>query len=393
MQNHKFKSHEVKPYLILTYSIFVGITIALCLLWWFHMQSNILQFYAVADETSEKIRLARTMQTAVLNRIASFHRAYIVDDPFLRDDYRMKFIDYGGEYRVARDRLLEFGRDAEEQAIQDRINIAVETAMTYTNQAMEYAIDEAEPEIFLPTAIAAEEAQAVLLARLNELVEYETQRSLERRSRSMDQIKLFRQTLLLSSLAMVGISLLIAVSVGRLIIRRSETTYRLAQKDPLTALPNRRAFDIALENAVDDAGERSTTHCLLYLDLNKFKPINDTCGHTEGDRLLKDLAANWTQLLRHDDLLARLGGDEFGLLLYNTSMHQSRLIADKIVQSTESHAFTCCHRDFQLGVSIGIAEINETSPSARSVLELADKNCYAAKNDGKLSVMGTMHAI
>jgi len=88
-----------------------------------------------------------------------------------------------------------------------------------------------------------------------------------------------------------------------------------ASHDALTGLINRREFDYRLERAVDEARQNRLTHALLYVDLDQFKLVNDTCGHSAGDRLLRDITGVLQQHVRSSDIIARLGGDEFGVLM------------------------------------------------------------------------------
>ena len=156
-----------------------------------------------------------------------------------------------------------------------------------------------------------------------------------------------------------------------------------ASHDPLTELFNRREFEQRLTAAVLSAQTSNLQHVLCYLDLDQFKIINDTCGHVAGDALLRHVSTLLPTQLRKTDTLARLGGDEFGILLYSCPTEQALQIADLLRQQIYDYRFIWQDKTFSIGVSIGLIEINNTTPGVDSVLSAADAACYVAKNKGR----------
>lgn len=157
-----------------------------------------------------------------------------------------------------------------------------------------------------------------------------------------------------------------------------------ASHDALTGLINRREFETRLTAAVEavraDAGCR---HALLYLDLDQFKLVNDTCGHPAGDQLLRQITGVLQSRIRSDDTLARLGGDEFGILLQSCSLDQALRVAETLRQAIRDYRFVWQDRVFAVGVSIGIVEITSDTPTVTNVMSAADVACYAAKDQGR----------
>lgn len=156
-----------------------------------------------------------------------------------------------------------------------------------------------------------------------------------------------------------------------------------ATHDPLTNLANRREFEHHLElllrqNSLQDAG-----HVLCYLDLDRFKIVNDTCGHAAGDELLKQVVALFRQRVRSNDLLARIGGDEFGLLLENCPVERALGITEEIRNSLHHYRFLWNGQSFQIGVSIGMVVIDKRWTNLAELLAAADAACYAAKDGGR----------
>lgn len=157
----------------------------------------------------------------------------------------------------------------------------------------------------------------------------------------------------------------------------------LAIHDELTGLLNRREFMSRLERTVLDAILQGGKHVLLYLDLDQFKVVNDTCGHIAGDELIRRVAGVIKQYVRASDMVGRLGGDEFAVLLLDCSAEKASEVGETIRQAMAAFRFTWEERSFDLGVSIGIAALTEGVADAKSLLSLADAACYVAKEKGR----------
>ncbi|WP_058050066.1 EAL domain-containing protein [Janthinobacterium sp. Ant5-2-1] len=156
-----------------------------------------------------------------------------------------------------------------------------------------------------------------------------------------------------------------------------------ATHDMLTGLINRREFEHLVAGALHTAKQDGHVHALLYLDLDQFKVINDTCGHGAGDVLLQLLAKMLQAQMRDSDILARLGGDELGVLLPHCPLDHARVIGEQLRQSIRDFRFAWDSRSFELGVSIGMVEINQDSKSMSELLSAADQACYLAKEQGR----------
>ncbi|WP_151714706.1 GGDEF domain-containing protein, partial [Acinetobacter bereziniae] len=127
-----------------------------------------------------------------------------------------------------------------------------------------------------------------------------------------------------------------------------------ATHDALTGLANRREFEYRLEQALNALARQPGRHSLMFLDLDQFKLVNDTCGHAAGDELLRHICAVLQSGLREGDTLARLGGDEFGVLLENCPSEQAERIAEQLRQTVQSLHFVWKGRPFVTTVSIGL---------------------------------------
>jgi diguanylate cyclase (GGDEF)-like protein/PAS domain S-box-containing protein len=157
-----------------------------------------------------------------------------------------------------------------------------------------------------------------------------------------------------------------------------------ASHDALTGLINRREFENRLTAAVENARQDSDSrHVLLYLDLDQFKLVNDTCGHPAGDQLLKQITGVLQSRVRGADTLARLGGDEFGVLLQRCSLDQALRLAEGLRQAIRDFRFIWQDGALEVGVSIGIVEITNETPTVANVMSAADVACYSAKDQGR----------
>jgi diguanylate cyclase (GGDEF)-like protein/PAS domain S-box-containing protein len=156
-----------------------------------------------------------------------------------------------------------------------------------------------------------------------------------------------------------------------------------ATHDALTGLINRSEFERRLARVVATARDAGTTHGLCYLDLDRFKTVNDSCGHGAGDALLRQLAAALRAELRSRDTLARLGGDEFAVLLEHCELEQARRIAESLRTAVADFRFTWEGATFSLGVSIGLVEVTAATGTEADVMRAADAACYQAKRSGR----------
>lgn len=159
-----------------------------------------------------------------------------------------------------------------------------------------------------------------------------------------------------------------------------------AMHDQLTGLINRRGFEESLGEALDNFRLNGSQHVMCYLDLDEFKPVNDACGHRAGDELLKLITSNIKTHIRRNDVLARLGGDEFGLLLNDCPMSHAGEIAEKIREEVRNTKFYWNEKLFSVGVSIGMAAINDQMQGIADVINAADTACYMAKDNGRNQV-------
>ncbi|MEO5702345.1 MAG: EAL domain-containing protein [Gammaproteobacteria bacterium] len=162
-----------------------------------------------------------------------------------------------------------------------------------------------------------------------------------------------------------------------------------ASHDALTGLINRREFELRLERALLSTSKQNSPpnigkqHALLYIDLDQFKIVNDTCGHIAGDELLRRITSLLQTCVRPRDSLARLGGDEFGVLLEHCPPESAARIAEKLRQIVSDFYFTWQDKSFAISASIGLVSFSDDNLALTEILSAADAACYVAKDKGR----------
>jgi len=184
-----------------------------------------------------------------------------------------------------------------------------------------------------------------------------------------------------------GLSSSLRILVSKL--TQQETTFNyisdMARHDALTGLPNKLALDDFLSHAVSRARQNHTTLSMLYLDLDGFKKINETLGHTFGDRLLQEASVRLLECTRDNEIVARIGGDEFVVILHTSevkAMYETEVVAKRII-STINEPFQIDGERIQVGCNIGAAVWTPESQDTSETLRLADEALYISKRSGK----------
>ena len=179
--------------------------------------------------------------------------------------------------------------------------------------------------------------------------------------------------------------------IGSVLAFQDVTTSRSLQRqlahsathDALTELPNRVAFEEALEAVAAEAARDHRSHALCFIDLDRFKPVNDTAGHAAGDALLREVADAIRANCRRQDFAARIGGDEFAVLLADCPLSAAERVAQKIVDAIAAIRFAWEGSTYQIGASVGITMIDRSEASPVELMSEADAACYVAKAKGR----------
>lgn len=184
------------------------------------------------------------------------------------------------------------------------------------------------------------------------------------------------------AIGVIVLGFLISLDVTRSRRMARELSWR-ANHDSLTGLASRGAFEQRAHELLEQARSDASVHALLFMDLDQFKVVNDTCGHTAGDELLRQLSTVLTAHVRASDMLARLGGDEFGVLLARCLPAHATEIAEQLHAAVQNFRFNWQAKNFTVGISIGLVQISRATESIATIMSQADLACYAAKDAGR----------
>ena len=337
----------------------------------------------VVEVINNKTAAANDMRDAVRLRSGSLKTMRLNQDTIDRGKEYQRFINHAGKYRVARESLVNLGMDEKETAIHEQLQQLTNASQRYNDNASALLMSDApdaQVDSIMGKAVILQEQ---VLEKLNELVKLEQESTRKALITSRNHFANTRQLLFI----LTGLSLLFSAAVAWLVMRRvSEKNRQLAYQashDALTGLINRREFEQRLERSIAQARAQAATHALLYLDLDQFKVVNDTCGHAAGDELLQQLARILICSVRHRDTLSRLGGDEFGMLLENCPLDKAVEIANKLLAAIEHYQFSWADNTFTLGISIGVVPIDRSTTDIASTMSAADSACYIAKESGR----------
>lgn len=162
-----------------------------------------------------------------------------------------------------------------------------------------------------------------------------------------------------------------------------EEIKKMAMTDPLTALANRNHYTQKLDEMEKQSLRFKSSFAILQIDLDKFKPVNDTYGHPAGDAVLQQVANSLTESCREVDTVARLGGDEFSIILNGVNVPEGAIITAKRIIDKLSHPMIIEGHDIQIGASIGISCYPDDSKDIEELQRMADEALYLAKQDGR----------
>lgn len=165
-------------------------------------------------------------------------------------------------------------------------------------------------------------------------------------------------------------------------IMANEISYR-ATHDALTGLINRGEFENLLSQYINNYREPGLLNGLMFIDLDQFKIVNDTCGHAAGDKLLKEISNTIKSCIRTTDIIARIGGDEFAIILPKCNTEKSLEIANTICHAVDAYRFIYDKQRFRIGASIGLVMMDSHWSTVTSLLQAADHACYHAKHAGR----------
>ena len=342
------------------------------------------QLSLLVRSSALKTVLAYTMREAIRERIDTLRAMTTHQDPFERDADKMQFFGFARKYSQARESLIEQMDTQAEHNVIARLDATAKAVGPPNTRALDALFDDALPQYKVEEAVQGSiDGHLTLLRHLDEAVRTIHQTTQNRIKEAGDQI----QDALLAESLLGFVAFLLAALTATLVVintgARNKQLSHQAAHDVLTGLLNRQAFEASLRMALDQSRITPDSHALLYVDLDRFKLVNDSCGHAAGDALLRELSTLMQRALRQSDVLARIGGDEFGVLLRYTVAADAERVAEKMRRTVEEFTFHCEDQVFKVGASIGLVPFGNAPTSVESLLSTADACCYSAKEEGR----------
>jgi len=238
------------------------------------------------------------------------------------------------------------------------------------------------PEAELPKMVDV--LYSEVFANLPELKEHFDLSIIKNKHRAFDlsKVKANNYILNIKCRAMLHGTLVIIENVTKQTELEEALIYQ-ANHDNLTKLANRQQFEERLERFITKSKFHNLSGVVIFMDVDRFKPVNDSAGHTAGDELLRRITSIMKMRIRERDTLARFGGDEFAILLEMCSVNKAMQIAEAIRKDIESFVFTYEDKSFKVGISAGISLVNVPYDTVKSIINAADNACQIAKNNGR----------
>ena len=331
-----------------------------------------------------KTVLAYTMREAIRERIDSLRAMTTQTDPFERDEEKMRLFSHASKYTRARETLIQHLKTDAERDIFRQLDASARSLGGPNTRALRALFDGETSKKEVNAAVQASiDGHLTLLRHLDQMVRTIHQTTQSRIHEAGDT---FHEKLLTAGLLGM-IAFAIAVLAAAFVVintgaRNRQLTHQAAH-DVLTGLLNRQAFEVSLRLTLEQSAQAPDSHAVMFIDLDRFKVVNDSCGHQAGDALLKSLSARLAGGLRHSDVLARIGGDEFGVLLRYTEPEDAERVAEKIRRNVESFSFEWENQTFKVGASIGLVPFGSEKITIEELLSTADACCYSAKEEGR----------
>ena len=341
---------------------------------------------ALQLETKAKISASNAMRDSVRLRGETLYQMYLTEDYIERDSLRLKFGEYGLIYKAARDKLSAYHLSAREAKLLDSLVKQTRIGKALNDEASQNLLSDLPKSVIQNDLEKVKAIRTQLLNNLDNLVHLQEEIAESKIKETNQYQENISKIILFLSLAAFFIAVYIAQLVMRETSKKNSEIHFQATHDELTKLANRKEFNHRLDEAYNKTKENNENHALCFLDLDKFKVINDTCGHNAGDELLIKLTKLIANKIRSHDTLARLGGDEFGLLLEGCSLEKAIEISEGIVNLVKNYEFNWHDKKFHVGVSIGLVMITDGTKSVDLALTQADTACYAAKDMGRNQV-------
>jgi diguanylate cyclase (GGDEF)-like protein len=389
---HNISTRDQRPFSkrdrtqILLTSISLGVIALLVLLVSIPLVQNGAQHRGMqnlVEASTHKTAVITTMRNALWQKTAGLQHMLLADTAAERNTYYRQFNEDSASYLAAASHLASLGTLGDEAAVHTQLQQQARFSEPYYESTAKLIMDAAPASLVTAAMRDIAANKEPVLASLDRLADIQRSRAMRVLDASRQQNTFVRR--LLPGIALVMLTLT-GAGVRYVFLHLSEKNRQLAYHcsyDPLTGLINRREFESRLDRLIQQTREKPAIHALLYMDLDQFKLVNDSCSHAAGDELLGQVTRLLLGAIRQRDTLGRLGGDEFGLLLENCPLGKAVELAARIQRTFDGFQYTRGEKAFSLGASIGVVLIDDSTSGIASVLSAADAACYIAKESGR----------
>jgi len=334
--------------------------------------------------TDRKSSTAHQMRDAVRSRSSKMTALAATDSAEKHEIIFTHIANTTDTYLEGRQNLAALGSGEEETTILQKLNDADARINASYAQVYNHFFDIPRNTKALESALQDTKLQElVLLNHLNDLVQLEKKIAREQLELSQKQYSKTRQTLVLISAVAVLFGILISALVTSRVSRANSRIAHLASHDDLTGLINRREFESQLLIAIERASSSTSVYGLMYVDLDRFKIVNDTCGHHAGDQLLIELTTMVRNGMGENNKFARIGGDEFAIIARATSFSEITRLAESLRVMVHDYTFKYANQEFKVSLSIGVIPLRGNETDLETVLTHVDSACYIAKQSGR----------
>ena len=355
------------------------------------------------DEQLSKRSYIAAMYSSARERSILLLQMMSEEDPFELDDLDQAMAEQARTFIIARQNLTNMQLNAQEQEILRKQNEMTSINAPLQDHVADLLMEgqrEKARQLLYEEAIPS---QGSILEAIDQFISFNEANTIKTVSRiDNDFIEAGKKFQILGSVLLGASALFILFTIHlswreqnrlrvmleeqkRISDQLDQTAEQLsyqASHDSLTGLLSRREFETRLTQILQRADD-DDTHFVLYLDLDQFKIVNDTCGHNAGDALLQEISVLIHNCVRKSDALARLGGDEFGILLEYCDEAHAINVATTIIETVNDFRFNWENKTFRVGVSIGLTLLNKYSTSPEDILRQVDSACFAAKDAGR----------
>ncbi|NWG87120.1 MAG: EAL domain-containing protein [Hydrogenophilaceae bacterium] len=347
------------------------------------MNTSEQRLMTITQQHLHKLQLSKAMVFLARERTLNLFKALHAEDMFERDALYLEFTQMANRFVTARSELLTLPLTPQERRLLDEQRELTRHAVPIQEEVMQLARDEklaAARKLLMAEAIPAQNAVLDVLSRLDEAARGSTQEAIASAEQAYAAARFWMYSL-------CGAALLIGIVVAAIVIaytnRAGREREHMATHDALTGLPNRLLLMGRLEQAVARALRHKFLVGVMFIDLDRFKLVNDTLGHAAGDELIRQVAERLSGTVRSEDIVARLGGDEFVVVVTDADkVGQIIHVVDKVTEAV-TRTYQIAGREIFVTCSIGISLCPNDGTTANDLLQHADTAMYHAKESGR----------